>query len=169
MTILCFRSSDPDAALLMPGKWCRVHGDLEVSTQWHSPPTRLPLQPPLPHLSCGRTPQWCYIGDCKTRGKAFLRTIKQEKFEKKTFEGHCQQVATRMRSRLKRQLPVRSTAKLSRCDSLHCGHYNLCHHDAVVVHVRVGCLPKLLVPVFQVVVLPCAALFSRFDHVLNFG
>ena len=100
-------------------------GDMVVSTQWRSPAAELPLKPPPPHSRYGKTPQWCYIGDCKARAKAFLGTIKQEKFEKKTFEGHCQQVATRTRSRLKRQLRVRSTPKLSRCDSLHCGHYNL--------------------------------------------
>ena len=127
MTILCFRSLDPAAALLMQRKLCWVHGDLVVSTQWRSPATvdELPLKPPPPHLKCGRTPQWCYIGDCKARGKAFLGPIKEEKFEKKTFEGHCQQMATRTHSRLGRQLRVRSTPKLPRCDSLHCGHYNL--------------------------------------------
>ena len=116
----CCRTTNAKEVVL--GPW-----DLVVSTQWRSPPTvdELPLKPPPPHLKCGRTPQWFYIGDCKARGKAFLGPIKEEKFEKKTFEGHCHQVATRTRSRLKRQLRVRSTPKLSSCDSLYCGHYNL--------------------------------------------
>ena len=125
MTIPCFKSLHAVAALLMARKWCWVHGDMVVSTHWRSPLAELPLKSPPPHSRYGKTPQWCYIGDCKARGKAFLGTIKQEKFEKRTFEGHCQQVATKMRSTLKRQLRVRSTPKLSRCDSLHCGHYNL--------------------------------------------
>ena len=123
MTIPCFRSLDPVAALLMSKNWCWVHGDMAESTQWRSPPAELPLQPPRLHLKYGRTPQWCYLGRCKTRGKAWLGTIKQEKFEKKAFESHCQRVARRTRSRLKRQLRVRSIRKLLRCDYLHCGHY----------------------------------------------
>ena len=171
MTIPGLRSFDHAGALLMPKKWCWVHGDLLVSTQWRSPPAELPLQLPPPHLKDGRTPQWCYLGACKTKGKAWLGTIKQAKFEKKTFESHCQQVATRTRSRLKRQLRVRSTPKLSRCYYLQCGHYildlQLRLTIVTMVHVRVGCLHKLLVRVCKVVVLPCAALFSRFDHAIQ--
>ena len=44
---------------------------------------------------------------------------------------------------------------------------NNCHRVAIMVHIRVGCLQKLLVRVCKVVVLPCAALFSRFDHAIQ--
>ena len=125
MTIPCLRSLDPDGALVMTRKWCWVHGDKVVSTQWRSPPAELPLKPPPPHLKCGAKPQWCYVGDCKTEGKAWLSRFKVQKFQTKTFQGQCGQVSMRTRSKLTKQFRVRSTPKLSRCDSLHCGHYNL--------------------------------------------
>ena len=56
---------------------------------------------------------------------AWLSRFKVQKFQTKTFEGQCGQVSMRTRSKLTKQLRVRSKPKLSRCDSLHCGHYNL--------------------------------------------
>ena len=92
MTIPCFKSLDPVATLLMARKWCWVHGDMVVSTQSRSPPAELPLKPAPPHLRYGKTPQWCYMGDLKARGKAFLGKIKQEKIflEEEKFSVSCQ-------------------------------------------------------------------------------
>ena len=125
MTIPCFKSLHPVAALLMATKWCWVHGDMVVSTKWRSPRSELPFNPPPPHLRYRKTPQRCFLGDCRTRSREWFSTIKQEKLEKKTYDGHSQQVLNRTSSRLKEQLPVRSTPKFSMCESLHCGHYNL--------------------------------------------
>ena len=47
---------------------------------------KLPLVPPSPELNVRFARQWCYLGQCKAKGKALVANIKKASFESKTSE-----------------------------------------------------------------------------------
>ena len=67
--ILCFFATDWCTVMPKSRAYCQVCVERSMSSPWRSPPKALDLKHP-DSPKHGKTPKWCYLGDCRALGEA---------------------------------------------------------------------------------------------------